>query len=379
MAASTLSITWTPANLTDSIHQIVEYKLVTSTTWLTAGIVNNRADNYIITGIDRTKIYNIRIGNKCGSSTVYSPSIIVELDNSHDFKWIVDPLYSCCEYGNEELIVTAIKNNCDIGEEGSVVTYTVEENTYTSCSQFESDSLASEDAESNKQQYANDNGECVEIPPFYFSSNSAGNYVTSLMRVPYCSDSGCETISPGVKCCNVIRFHSTLPNNLNVTNMTSGNAIIRSWGNGSSGTILTIPETGQYRIYIRILGNMVVPNIGGDSWHVQQISFFLKKDSSYYNLIAPGQNSLFGESASAFCTAYNPIGMYNTQYVMQKNMTVPLDISFSEQTELTAGTQIGLEVRVWKSCAFNQQQGANEGHTTNFNFSALIIEIEKVE
>lgn len=370
-------ISWTPADLVNSESQVVEYKLATSSVWLIAGIVNSRADNYIITGIDKDKTYHVRIGNKCKGSenNIYGPIIVVENNETYPYKWIIDDSISYCEYGNDEITGTAIKNDCPEGEEGSTVTYTVEENTYFADTQLEADQLALADFNSNKQTYANENGTCTEIPPFYFSSNSSGTYGAT-MTTPYCSSGGGQEISPGVTCGSRIKWQRNLPNNLNVTDLTNGAATQRSWN--SSGNMIVIPSDGTYRVYIRILGSIVIPNIGGGANHFQNISFFLRKNTSYTNLIAPGQNSAYGSNATEYCSSFNPIGLYQTQYVGYKGMSIPLDISFNQNLNLITSDTLAAELWIWESCYFNQQQGANETNTTQFIFSSMIIEIEKI-
>jgi len=87
--------------------------------------------------------------------------------------------------------VSLRKNNCAVGLEGSIVTYTVAANTYTSAvSQAAANQLATNDANANAQAYANANGSC-SVPPnplgytlpygkqFLIEITDAGNVVTS--------------------------------------------------------------------------------------------------------------------------------------------------------------------------------------------------------
>lgn len=96
MALTTISISWIPADLFNSDYQIVEYKLSSAATWTVAGIVSNRADNYILTGIDRTQAYQVRIGNRCGDIIVYGAVVDVEVV-TYPFKWVLDVPSSYCE------------------------------------------------------------------------------------------------------------------------------------------------------------------------------------------------------------------------------------------------------------------------------------------
>lgn len=67
-----------------------------------------------------------------------------------------------CTYGNTVKSGTFIRNNCDLGETGSSVIYTVAANTYTSTvSQAAADALAQADVDANGQAYANANGTCT--------------------------------------------------------------------------------------------------------------------------------------------------------------------------------------------------------------------------
>jgi len=67
-------------------------------------------------------------------------------------------------YYNSSVSATATKNNCGSGYNGSIVTYTVPANTYSSTvSQLTADNLAIADVNSNKQAYANSVGSCTLI------------------------------------------------------------------------------------------------------------------------------------------------------------------------------------------------------------------------
>jgi hypothetical protein len=55
-----------------------------------------------------------------------------------------------------------MKNDCPRGYKGSYVTYSVAAGTYSSTiSQADADSKAQNDLNSNKQAYANNNGDCT--------------------------------------------------------------------------------------------------------------------------------------------------------------------------------------------------------------------------
>ncbi|MCX6239840.1 MAG: DUF5977 domain-containing protein [Bacteroidia bacterium] len=79
-------------------------------------------------------------------------------------------------YYNATVSATATKNSCGAGYTGSVVTYTVSANKYSSSiSQADADSKATTDLNNNKQAYANANGTCTIIPPilYYNTATSA--------------------------------------------------------------------------------------------------------------------------------------------------------------------------------------------------------------
>lgn len=68
-------IKWEPS-LTGTL-QIIQYKEDISNTWITVATVDILTTNYIISGIDKEKIYHVRIGSNCSSGgIVYSPIIV---------------------------------------------------------------------------------------------------------------------------------------------------------------------------------------------------------------------------------------------------------------------------------------------------------------
>lgn len=69
-------IKWTPAP--SATFQRVDHRLKTSSTWISSPSISAIASNYVITGIDSTQDYEIRIVSNCGNILVYSPIIEVE-------------------------------------------------------------------------------------------------------------------------------------------------------------------------------------------------------------------------------------------------------------------------------------------------------------
>lgn len=67
---------------------------------------------------------------------------------------------------NQTLGITKTKNNCPSGQVGSSVTYTVQENRYSSTiSQADANQKARDQEDVNAQNYANTNGTCTAAPP----------------------------------------------------------------------------------------------------------------------------------------------------------------------------------------------------------------------
>jgi hypothetical protein len=82
-------------------------------------------------------------------------------------------------YYNSQVSATATKDDCGSGYVGSVVTYTVLDNVYTSAiSQSDADAQAQADLTTNKQAYANANGTCTVAPSTKYYSKQVYAVVT---------------------------------------------------------------------------------------------------------------------------------------------------------------------------------------------------------
>lgn len=66
-------------------------------------------------------------------------------------------------YNNAPITQTFVRNDCQTGFSGNIITYTVPEGRYTAFTQIEADALAQDDMEIQGQAYANAHGICTEL------------------------------------------------------------------------------------------------------------------------------------------------------------------------------------------------------------------------
>ncbi|TKC02812.1 DUF5977 domain-containing protein [Pedobacter frigoris] len=91
----------------------------------------------------------------------------------NDYNFNENPIPSHI-YWNAAVSDTARRNNCSSGYTGSIVTYTVPANTYSSThNQSAANALAYAQVQANKQAYANSNGSCSIV---YYSAEAYQNY-----------------------------------------------------------------------------------------------------------------------------------------------------------------------------------------------------------
>jgi len=65
---------WNPANNKNSTTQLVQYKLSTSSTWITAATVGKAIDSYYLSGLTDNVFYDFRICNNCtAGGPLFSP------------------------------------------------------------------------------------------------------------------------------------------------------------------------------------------------------------------------------------------------------------------------------------------------------------------
>jgi len=102
------------------------------------------------------------IGYATGLSTDYLKNARTTIDiGAYASTTVLSPTL----YNNAQISATATKNSCGTGYIGSIVTYTVLANKYSSSvSQVDADNQALSDLNANKQVYANTNGTCTLIP-----------------------------------------------------------------------------------------------------------------------------------------------------------------------------------------------------------------------
>ncbi|WP_145861271.1 DUF5977 domain-containing protein [Pedobacter suwonensis] len=262
-------------------------------------------------------------------------------------------------YLSNPIIEQTQKNNCGAGFIGSNVLYTLPVGAFTSTiSQADADAQARSFYDGNKQQYANDHGTCELKPNYHFKSSTNGSYPVT-MTTDYSSGD----------CAMKVAFYATMNNQSVIIDHTDGTTNLMPWG--ANTRMFKVPATGVYRVKARLVGNIVCNSVGGDADHQQTISFlFTRTGGAETNLIAPGQNSAGDFSAAEFCLP--------GQYVISKGMTVPIDINFSMDFNMVANEEANFRTRINLFTYFNQQQGAKETNTTNFNFSLLELEIEKL-
>lgn len=251
------------------------------------------------------------------------------------------------------------RNNCGTGFVGSDVLYILPYGAFTSTvSQADADTQARIFYDNNKQQYANDHGTCEVEPNYHFKSSTSGSYPVT-MTTGYTSGN----------CAQQVAFYATMNNQSVVIDNTKGTTNLMPWG--ANTRMFKVPATGVYRVKARLVGNIACNPVGGDADHEQTISFlFTRTGGAETNLIAPGQNSAGGYSAAEYCLP--------GQYVISKGMTLPIDINFSMDFNMVANEEANFRTRINLRTYFNQQQGAKETNTTNFNFSLLELEIEKL-
>lgn len=251
------------------------------------------------------------------------------------------------------------KNDCGVGFVGSEVLYVLQNGAFTSIvSQADADTQARSFYDSNKQQYANDHGTCEVEPPYHFKSSTIGSYPVT-MTTGYSSGN----------CAMQVAFYATMNNQSVLIDNTDGTTNLMPWG--ANTRMFKVPTTGVYRVKARLVGNIACNPVGRDADHQQTISFlFTRTGGAETNLIAPGQNSAGDFSAAEFCLP--------GQYVISKGMTLPIDINFSMDFNMLANEEANFRTRINLRTYFNQQQGAKETNTTNFNFSLLELEIEKL-
>jgi hypothetical protein len=117
----------------------------------------------------------INAGVDVGLTTDYLGNPIIGLPDLGAYESTFTAVPSTVYY-NTTVSATATKNSCGTGYTGSVVTYTVSANKYSSSiSQADADSKATTDLNNNKQAFANANGTCTIIAPtlYYNTAISA--------------------------------------------------------------------------------------------------------------------------------------------------------------------------------------------------------------
>ena len=116
----------------------------------------------------------INAGIDVGLTTDYLGNPIIGLPDIGAFEYQSVPIPTV--YWNMIKTGFATRNNCEIGYTGSTETYSVLANKYSSTiSQSDADNKATNDLNSNKQDYANANGICTAIPPkVYYNISISG-------------------------------------------------------------------------------------------------------------------------------------------------------------------------------------------------------------
>lgn len=98
---------------------------------------------------------------------------------TYSFKWIGLESNAYCEQttliGNMRMTGIA-QTQCESGQTGDLVEYVVEANTYFAETQQAANALAQADVDANKQQNANENGNCTIIPVNEVQASASSNY-----------------------------------------------------------------------------------------------------------------------------------------------------------------------------------------------------------
>jgi hypothetical protein len=262
-------------------------------------------------------------------------------------------------YLSNPIIEQTRRNNCGAGFVGSDVLYILPYGAFTSTvSQADADAQARIFYNNNKQQYANDHGTCEVEPNYHFKSSTSGSYPVT-MTTGYTS--GDCTMQPA--------FNGSMNNQSVLINQTGNSTNLVGWG--GNVRMFKVPTAGTYRVKARLTGNIVCNAVGGDADHAQTIRFlFTRTGGSETDMIGYSQNSANGVNAGDFCLP--------GQFAITKGNTVPFDINFSIDVNMAANEEANFRTRINLFTYSSQRRGAEETNTTNFNFSLLELEIEKL-
>jgi hypothetical protein len=262
-------------------------------------------------------------------------------------------------YLSNPIIEQTQRNNCGPGFVGSSVSYILPIGAFTSTiSQADADVQARSFYDNNKQQYANDNGTCELKPNYHFKSSTSGSYPVT-MTTGYTSGD----------CAMQAAFNGSMNNQSVVIDQTDSTTNLVGWG--GNVRMFRVPTAGTYRIKARLTGNIVCNNTGGQADHAQTIRFlFTRTGASETDLIGFGQNSAIGVGAGDFCLP--------GQYAIAKGNTVPFEINFNIDVNMAANEDANFRTRINLATYSRKDHGAEETNTTNFNFSLLELEIEKL-
>ncbi len=163
-----------PATTSNIDSPIIIYSLVSESTEGVFEYNLDEEDNLTVTLIDNASLdpavedeYVITFKAEDNNNDTVSDEFTLTVNVLYDPETLVNEPgdFTCSTdvaYYNTELSASFTKNDCDLGDSGTTVTYTVPANTYTSVtSQEDADNQAEADIAANGQTYANTNGTCL--------------------------------------------------------------------------------------------------------------------------------------------------------------------------------------------------------------------------